>query len=94
MLSYNVRSLINQTQELICANFISANSYDLLCLCETRLDESFKDGGPFLHEYNLIRCERQPGQRGGVLAGVSSSVQFDILFFSKHLGGALPLSMF
>ena len=86
LFSYNVRSLISQQRRTCIANFITANPFDILCLCETWLDNIFRDTELFLPKYNCLRSERDASQHGGVLTAVRSSISHEIIPLSLPTG--------
>ena len=67
------------------AIFISLNTFDIPCLCETWLDSSFKDGELFLPDYHFVRSERDHGQHRGVLIGIRSSIYFEEITFPENM---------
>lgn len=62
----NIRSLSAHYIELL--NFISVNSYDVITLSETWLNDSIPSAGLCLKDYFLLRRDRSGGLRGGGVA--------------------------
>ena len=67
----NVRSLINLERRMKFAKAIARSNYDIICLCETWLNENIASSELMLNEYSFFRSERQSAKdqnlHGGVL---------------------------
>ena len=80
-------SYLSKEERRTCiANFITANPFDILCLCETWFDSSFRDTELFHPKYNCLRSERDASQHGGVLTAVRSSISHEIIPLSLPTG--------
>ena len=66
----NVRSLINLERRMKFANDIATSNYDIICLCETRLNENIASSELMLNEYNIYRSERQIAKDHNLHSGV------------------------
>ena len=59
ILQMNVRSLINLKRRMKFANAIATSKYDIICLCESWLNENIASSELMLKEYSNYRSERQ-----------------------------------
>ena len=79
----NVRCLINLERRMKFANAIATSNYDIICLCETLLNENIASSELMLNEYSIYRSERQTAKyqnlHGGVLMAVKQTFSSKLL---------------
>ena len=79
----NVRSLRNLERRMKFANAIGTSNYDIICLCETWLNENIASSELMLNEYSIYRSERQTAKdqnlHGGVLMAVKQTFSSKLL---------------
>ena len=77
ILQMNKRRLINLERRMKFANAIATSNYDIICLCETWLNENIASSELMLNEYIIYRSERQTAKdqnlHGGVLMAVKQT---------------------
>ena len=65
------------------ANAIATSNYDIICLCETWLNENIASSELMLNEYSIYRSERQTAKdqnlHGGVLIAVKQTLSSKLL---------------
>ena len=74
MASINVRSLLPKIEEI--RILLSTTSMDLLCVCETWLDDSIGDSEIAVQGYSVIRKDRNR-HGGGVLVFIKDGIKFN-----------------
>ena len=63
---------------------VISQSFDILALCETWLDDSHLDSELFLNDYICIRSERSnSSQHGGVLIAVKNNIEYNNIDLSS-----------
>ena len=75
ILQMKVRSLINLERRLKFANAIATSNYDIICLCETWLNENIASSELMLNEYSIYRSERQTAKDQNLHSGVLMAVK-------------------
>lgn len=84
----NVRSLVSLERRLKFANAVTIAGYNVVCLCETWLNDRINSSELFLDGYNIYRADRPTSEsenaHGGSLIAVKSTL------ISKAVECSLP----
>ena len=85
--------IIKLQRRVALANTVTANNFDVLCLCETWLTPEMKDAELFLPNYTFFRSERSANisgssRHGGVLIGLQSSFNSSQLHLPSKFDGS------
>ena len=74
----NARSLVNFDWRMKFANGITLSDYNVVCICETWLNENIGSAELLLHNYTLYRSDRKlqkdMNTHGGVMVAIKNSI--------------------
>ena len=84
----NIRSLRSLERRMKFANAIATSNYEIICLCETWLNENIASSELMLSEYSIYRSERQTAKYQNLHGGVLMAVKQ--IFSSKLLPNKQP----
>ena len=77
ILQINARSLVNFERRHKLANAIQTGAYNIVCVCETWLNEQINDSELFLSNFNIYRQDRKhqfTNTHGGALIAVKNTL--------------------
>ena len=90
ILQLNTRILVKIERRSKFANAVINSDYNVLCLCETWLNDNIHDSELFLNDYNIYRSDRatigDSNEHGGTLIAVKNTL------ISEKINSTLPNS--